>query len=152
MQGVDRVLRGSSEAVQVLVERPQLEWGCKWGLGSRAGGGAKEAPEVGREASWKMRGGFAIWGERGVVAAVTKRGTLENDRWLEGCKRFVTGTVSGKPLLSPEFSSPQWVLRKRRQGPRGPGASSVDVGFTLNLPCGRIQSYHDQRLPGMGEG
>ena len=28
---------------------------------SRAGGGAKEAPEVGREASWKMTGGVGIW-------------------------------------------------------------------------------------------
>ena len=49
-------------------------------------------------------------GERGVVAAVTRRGTLENDRRLEGCKGVVIGTVRGKPLLSPEFSSPEWVL------------------------------------------
>ena len=45
-----------------------------------AWGGANEAPEVGGEADWKIRGGVGIWGERGVVAAVTKRGTLENDR------------------------------------------------------------------------
>ena len=31
---------------------------------SRAGGGAKEAPEVGGEASWKMRGGVRIWVRR----------------------------------------------------------------------------------------
>ena len=47
---------------------------------SRAGGGAKEAPEVGGEASWKMRGGVGIWGERGIVAAVPRRRTLKNDR------------------------------------------------------------------------
>ena len=47
---------------------------------SRAGGGAKEAPEGGGEAWWKGRRGVAIWGERGIVAAVTRRRTLENDR------------------------------------------------------------------------
>ena len=61
MQGVDRVLRGSSEAVRVLGERPQLERGCKCVPGSRAGRGTKEAPEVGGEASWKIRGGVGIW-------------------------------------------------------------------------------------------
>ena len=76
MQGVYRVLRGSSEAVRVLGERPQLERGCKCVPGSRAGRGTKEAPEVGGEASWKMRRGLRIWGERGVVAAVTRRGAL----------------------------------------------------------------------------
>ena len=47
---------------------------------SRAGGGAKEAPEGGGEAWWKGRRGVALWGERGIVAAVTRRRTLENDR------------------------------------------------------------------------
>ena len=47
---------------------------------SRAGGGANEAPEGEGEAWWKGRGGVAIWGEGGIVAAVTRRRTLENDR------------------------------------------------------------------------
>ena len=47
---------------------------------SRAGGGANEAPEWGGEAWWKGRRGVAIWGERGILAAVTRRRTLENDR------------------------------------------------------------------------
>ena len=47
---------------------------------SRAGGGANEAPEWGGEGWWKGRGGVEIWGERGIVAAVTRRRTLENDR------------------------------------------------------------------------
>ena len=47
---------------------------------SRAAGGVKEAPEGGGEAWWKGRGGVEIWGERGILAAVTRRRTLENDR------------------------------------------------------------------------
>jgi len=47
---------------------------------SRAGGGAKEAPEGGGEAWWKGRRGVAIWGERGIEAAAPRRWTLENDR------------------------------------------------------------------------
>ena len=35
---------------------------------------------MGGEAWWKMRGEVGIWGERGLVAAVTRRGPLENDR------------------------------------------------------------------------
>ena len=47
---------------------------------SRAAGGANEVPERRGEAWWKGRGGVAIWGDRGIVAAVTRRRTLENDR------------------------------------------------------------------------
>ena len=47
---------------------------------TRAEGEAKEAPGVGGEAWWKVMGEVGIWEERGVVAAVTRRGTLENDR------------------------------------------------------------------------
>ena len=43
---------------------------------SRAGGGAKEAPE----ACWKGSGRVGIWGEGGIEAAVPRRQTLENDR------------------------------------------------------------------------
>ena len=45
-----------------------------------AAGGVKEAPEGGGGGWWKGRRGVAIWGERGIVAAVTRRRTLENDR------------------------------------------------------------------------
>ena len=46
---------------------------------SRAGGGAKEAPERGGEAWLKGRRGVGIWGEREIVEAVPRRRTLEND-------------------------------------------------------------------------
>ena len=73
------------------------------------------------------------------MAAVTRRGILENDRCLEGCKGAIIGTVRGRRLLSPGFSSPQCVLRLERED-KVPGTCSVDLGFTLNLLWGRIQS------------